>query len=80
MVVKVKEYFEKTRHIKNNDKFKNIFFEDIEIQDIMKKYYQMKRNLIISSIFSKTIIDTEVKFSTYTYISTSYPMIYHTLM
>ena len=22
MVVKVKEYFEKTRHIKNNDKFK----------------------------------------------------------
>ena len=23
MVVKVKEYFEKTRHVKNNDKYKN---------------------------------------------------------
>ena len=23
MVVKTKEYFEKTRHVKNNDKFKN---------------------------------------------------------
>ena len=23
MVIKVKEYFEKTRHVKNNDRFKN---------------------------------------------------------
>ena len=51
MVVKSKESFEKTRHIKNNDKSKNTFFEDKEIQDIMKKYYQIKRNLIISHDF-----------------------------
>ena len=25
MVIKVKEYFEKTRHVKNNDKFKKYF-------------------------------------------------------
>ena len=48
MVVKIKEYFEKTRHVKNNEKSKKyIFFEEKEIQDIMKKYYQIKRNLII---------------------------------
>ena len=34
---------------------KNKFCEDIEIQAIMKKYYQIKRNLIILSIFSKKI-------------------------
>ena len=38
MVVKMKEYFEKTRQVKNNDK---------EMQDILKKYYQRKRNLIL---------------------------------
>ena len=26
---------------------KSTFYEDIEIQDNMKKYYQIKRNLII---------------------------------
>ena len=52
MVIKVKEYVEKTRHIKNNDK--------------SKKNYQIKRNLIILSNFSKIIIDTELKFSAYT--------------
>ena len=41
MVVKVKEYFEKTREVKN------AFYEDIEIQDIMKEFYQIKGNLII---------------------------------
>ena len=34
----------------------------------------------ILSIFSKIITDTEWIFSAYTYISTSYPMIYHTLL
>ena len=58
---------------------KNTFYEDIEIQDIMKKYYEIKRNSIILSIFSKNTIDTELKISTYTNISTSYPMVYHTL-
>ena len=49
MVVKVKEPFEKTRHIKNNDRSKkNTFYVDKEMLDIMKKYYQIKRTLIIS--------------------------------
>ena len=30
--------------------------------------------------FSKMVIDTKLKFSTYTNISSSYPKIYHTLM
>ena len=47
MVVKVKDYFEKTRPVKNNNKSKKIFYEDKEMQDIMKKYYQIKRNLVI---------------------------------
>ena len=38
MVVKVKEYFEKTRHIKKKRKIKKyIFYVGKEIQDIMKK-------------------------------------------
>ena len=36
MVVKLKEYFEKTRHIKNKDKSRNTFYEEKELQDIMK--------------------------------------------
>ena len=47
MVVKIKDYFEKTRQVKNNANLKNISYEDNEIQDIMKKYYRIKRNLII---------------------------------
>ena len=31
MVVKLKESFEKTRHVKNNDKSKKIFYEDKEM-------------------------------------------------
>ena len=42
MIVKVKEKFEKTRHVKN------IFHEDKEMTDIMKEFYLIKRNLIIS--------------------------------
>ena len=55
MVVKVKEYFDETRHIKNNDKSKKFFLRGQKIQDLMKKYYQLKRNLIFLSIFSKNI-------------------------
>ena len=81
MVVKSKKSFGKTRQVKNIDKSKKYilpFYEDKEMQDIMKKYYQIKRNVIILSIFSKIRIDTELKFSTYTSISTTYPMMYHT--
>ena len=52
MVVKVKESFEKTRQVKNNDKSKKyIFYEEKEIPDIMKEFYQIKRNLIFSILF-----------------------------
>ena len=44
MVVKSKEYFEKTRQVKKMmTNRKSIFYEDKEIQDIMKKYYQIKK-------------------------------------
>ena len=59
---------------------KNIFYEDKEIQDIMKKFYQIEKNPIISSIFSKNIIDTMMNFSTYTIILKGFSMMYHTLM
>ena len=42
MIVKVKEKFQKTRHVKN------IFYEDNEMKDIMKEFYLIKRNLKIS--------------------------------
>ena len=45
MVVKSKESFEKTRHVKNIDKSKK--YIDKGMQDIMKKNYQIKRNLVI---------------------------------
>ena len=53
MVVKVKESFEKTRHVKNNKKLKNTFYVVKEIQDIMKEFYLTKRNLI--SFLKRTI-------------------------
>ena len=37
MVVKVKESFEKTRHVKKMTNLKNTFYVDTEMQDIMKK-------------------------------------------
>ena len=43
MVVKVREYFEKTN-------LKNTFYEEKEIRDTMKNYYVIKRNLTISTI------------------------------
>ena len=45
MVVSLKESFEKTGHIQNEDNLKKIFYEEKELQDIMKKIYQIKRNL-----------------------------------
>ena len=59
---------------------KDTFYVDKEIQDIMKKYYQIKKNLIISSVFSKNKIDTMMNFSTYTNILTGYRMMYHILL
>ena len=71
MVVKVKEYFEKTRHIKNNDKSekhilrgqRNTRYHEKILSNKQKTY-----NITILPIFSKTIIDTELKISTYTNI------------
>ena len=40
MVVKVKEYFEKLDISKITTILKNTFYEDKEVQEIMKKYYQ----------------------------------------
>ena len=47
MVVKVKESFEKLDTSKIMTNLKNTFYVDKEMQDIMKKFYQIKRNLII---------------------------------
>ena len=43
MVVKVKESFEKARHTKILTNLRITFYEDKEIQDIMKKHYQLKK-------------------------------------
>ena len=51
MVVKVKETFEKTKHIKKMTNLRSASYVDKEMQDIMKKFYQIKRNLIISILF-----------------------------
>ena len=51
MVVKIKENFEKTRHVKKTTNLKNTSYVDREMQDIMNEYYQTKRNLIISFLF-----------------------------
>ena len=80
MVVKVKESFEKTRHIKKTTNLKSLYYVVKKMQDTMKEFYQIKRNLITSSIFLKIRIDTVLKISVYTIISRSYPMIYHTLL
>ena len=62
---------------------KNISYEDKKIRDIMKKSYQIKKNLINQRNFinfPKMVLDTMLNFSTYTNILTSYPTVYHTLM
>ena len=52
MVVKVKNFFEKIRHAKKNDKPKNTFYEDKEMQDIMKQFYLLKRSPLFSRLNS----------------------------
>ena len=51
MVVKVKVVFEKTRHVKKTRNLKNIFYVDKEMHDIMKEFYLIQGNLIISISF-----------------------------
>ena len=48
MVVKVKQQFETTRHVKKKINLKNTFYEDEKTQIIMKEFYLIKRNLVIS--------------------------------
>ena len=52
MVVGVKESFEKSRQVKKMINQKNTFYEDKEMQDIKKKFYQIKKNLIILRLSS----------------------------
>ena len=47
MVVKVKDSFEKTRHVKKTTNQKNAFYVERETQNIMNDFYPIKRNLII---------------------------------
>ena len=48
MVIKLKECFDKTRHIKNNDKSKKYILRgQRNTRDREKKFYQIKRNLTI---------------------------------
>ena len=40
----MKKYFEKTHHVKNNDKSKKkLFYEDKKTQDTMKEIYLIKK-------------------------------------
>ena len=58
MVVKLKESFEKTRHVKNNEKFRKVYSLRIKKCEISwKKYYQIKRNLIICHNFTNFLED-----------------------
>ena len=51
MVVKIKEFLKRqdTSTIMTN--LKSLYYEERETRDIMKKYYQMKQNFIISILF-----------------------------
>ena len=49
MVVKIKEHFDKTRYVKNNDKSKNYNLRGQRNTRYHEKNYQIKRNLIIST-------------------------------
>ena len=51
MVVKVKEYFEKTRHINNNDKSKRYILRGERNTRYQEKILSNKRNLIIEHKF-----------------------------
>ena len=82
MAVKIKESFEKTRQVKNNDKSEKHILRGQRNARYYEKIFSNKKNLIISSIFSlvKNVTGRGLKISTYTNISTGYPMIYHTLL
>ena len=60
MTVKVKDFFEKTRQVKNNDKSKKYILRGQKTTRYHEKILTNKKNLIISSIFSQNIIDTEL--------------------
>ena len=47
MVVKIKESFEKTKNVKNNDKSKKTFYVHKETQDIMIEFYLKKKKSFI---------------------------------
>ena len=63
MDVKIKNPLKRLDTSKIMINLRNTFYVEKEMQDIMKKFYVVQRNLIILSIFSKNIIDTELKFS-----------------
>ena len=83
MVVKVNQSFEKTRHVKNNDRSKKYILRGQRNVRYYQKVLSNKKKSYINinlSNFSKIIVDTGLKFSGYSYLSTSYPMTYHTLL
>ena len=57
MVVKSKEYFEKTRHIKNNDKSKKYILRGQRNTRYHEKILSNKKKF---SIFPKNILHTEL--------------------
>ena len=67
MVVKSKEYFEKTRHVKNNDKSKKSILRGQRNTRYHEKILSNKKKsynvTYFCQIFAKIIIDTELKFS-----------------
>ena len=62
MVVKSKEYFEKTRQVKNNDKSKKFVLRG-SLKFCSLYMFKICRHFRFLSIFSKTIRDTKLKFS-----------------
>ena len=57
MVVEVKKYFEKTRHVKNNDKSKKYILRGQRNTRYYEEFYQIKRNHIISHNFTSFLGD-----------------------
>ena len=77
MVVKVKESFEKTRQIKNNDKSKKYILRGLRNTRYHEKILSNKKKSYIYHNLSKFIVDTGMIFSTYTKLLTSYPTTFH---
>ena len=57
MVVKVKNFSKKLDKSKITTNLRSLYYEDKEMQDIMKKYYQIKRNLVIYHNFVNFLED-----------------------